>query len=161
MTNIIFPTDTVLVTPQAADLLMIADDSDWGKLKEVSVQWVIDLASNEPTLIKPIINGSIQWVTANSDWATITFDLATANVHTVTLWGNRTLALSNVATWQVFTIRLLQDATGGRTVTWFTTIKRAGWTPPTLTATASKADTLGFVCTGSGTYDWFIIWQNI
>ena len=60
-----------------------------------------------------------------SDGATITFDLDEANTHTVTLGGNRTLALSNADVGQKFIIRLTQDGTGSRTVTWFSTIKMA------------------------------------
>lgn len=114
-----------------------------------------------PTITKPIINWSIQWISADTDWTTITFDMASSNMHTVTLWGNRTLVLSNVSVGQVFTIRLQQDATWSRTVTWFTTIKRAWWTAPTLTTTASKADLLIFVCTGSWTYDWAVAMSNL
>lgn len=113
------------------------------------------------TLTKPTISGSAQTVTADSDGATITFNMASANVHTVTLGGNRTLAVSNVTTGQFFVLRLLQDATGSRTVTWFSTIKWAGGSAPTLTTTASKADTIGFMCTGTDTYDGFVIGQNL
>ena len=98
---------------------------------------------------------------ANSDGATVTFDLNEANVHTVTLGGNRTLAISNETAGQCFIIKLIQDGTGSRTVTWFSTIKWAGGTAPTLTTTADKADTFGFLCTGTDTYDGFVIGQNI
>lgn len=100
-------------------------------------------------------------LTADSDGATITFDLAASPKHSVTLGGNRTLALSNPTTGQSFSIRLEQDGTGSRTVTWFSTIKWAGGASPTLTTTAAKADWFGFVCTGSGTYDGFVIGQNL
>lgn len=102
-----------------------------------------------------------QTITADSDGATITFDLNVTNIHAVTLGGNRTLALSNAAAGQVFIIRLLQDGTGSRTVTWFSTIKWAGGSAPTLTTTASKADAFGFICTSSGNYDGFVVGQNI
>ena len=93
---------------------------------------------------------------------TATLDLSLGNVHFITMpAGNITIALSNATVGQVFMIRILQDATGSRTVTWFTTIKWAGGSAPTLTTTASKADTMGFICTGSGTYDGFVIGQNI
>jgi len=54
-------------------------------------------------------------------------------------------------------LRLQQDVTGGRVPTWFTTIKWAGGTTPTLTTTANKADVFGFLCTSAGNYDGFII----
>ena len=93
---------------------------------------------------------------------TATLDLSKGNIHHITMpAGNITIALSNATTGQVFLVRILQDSGGSRTVTWFTTIKWAGGSAPTLTTTASKADTLGFEVTGSGTYDGFVIGQNI
>ena len=58
-------------------------------------------------------------------------------------------------------LRILQDGTGSRTVTWFSTIKWAGGTAPTLTTTADKADVLGFLCTATDAYDGFVVGQNI
>ena len=98
---------------------------------------------------------------ANSDGATITFDVNEANVHTVTLGANRVFAISNETAGQKFMIRIQQDATGSRTVTWFSTIKWAGGSAPTLTTTANKADVVGFLVTGTDTYDGFVVGQNI
>jgi len=100
------------------------------------------------------------WVTA-SDGATVTFNLTSGNKQKVTLGGNRTLALSNVSSGHVFILKLIQDGTGSRTVTWFSGISWADGTAPTLTTTASKADTFGFIQTGTNTYDGFVIGQNI
>src|SRR3990167_672614 len=98
-----------------------------------------------PTITTPVITGGYDaWVTA-TDGATVTFNLASGNKQRVTLAGNRTLALSNVQNGHAFVIRLLQDGTGSRTVTWFSTIKWAGGSAPTLTTTANKADVLGFI----------------
>ena len=102
---------------------------------------------------------TVQTITTATDGATVTFDLSKGNIHEVTLGGNRTLALSNVSVGQCFIIRLIQDGTGSRTATWFSTIR---WFPsaPTLTTTASKIDALGFICTGTNTYDGFIVGQG-
>ena len=100
------------------------------------------------------------WVTA-TDGATVTFDLSQGNLHQVTLGGNRTLAVSNVSVGQCFIVRLKQDGTGSRTVTWWSGISWAGGSAPTLTTTANKADVFGFVCTGTNTYDGFIVGQNV
>jgi hypothetical protein len=108
-----------------------------------------------------VTTGQYGDLTADSDGATITFNLATSNIHTVTLGGNRTLALSNTHVGQCFMLRLLQDGTGSRTVTFFTTIKWAGGTAPTLTTTASKADMFGFVVTSAGNYDGFVVGANL
>ncbi len=113
------------------------------------------------TITNLITTTSYSPLKAASDGATITFNLAGGNKQTVTLGGNRTLAVSNVNVGQSFILRLLQDGAGSRTVTWFSTIKWAGGTAPTLTATLSKADMFGFICTGSGTYDGFIVGQNL
>ena len=99
---------------------------------------------------------------ANSDGSTVTFDLNEANVHTVTLGGNRTFAISNETAGQKFIIRVLQDGSGNRLVsTWFSTIKWAGGSAPTLTTTAAKADVFGFLVTGTDAYDGFVIGLNI
>ena len=96
-------------------------------------------------------------IESNTDGATITFNMDEANTHTVTLGGNRSLALSNVDVGQKFVIRLAQDATGSRTVTWFTTIKWPGGLEPTLTETGLKTDVFGFICTGTNQYDGYVI----
>lgn len=102
------------------------------------------------------------WQTA-SDGATVTFDLGTGayRKHRVTLGGNRVLALSNVGAGQAFIIALTQDGTGSRTVTWFSTIRWADGSAPTLTTTLNKRDVLGFIQTGTDTYDGFVVGQNL
>ena len=97
----------------------------------------------------------------NTDGATVTFDLDSSSTHTVTLGGNRTLALSNADAGQKFIIRLVQDGTGSRTVTWFSTIKWAGGVEPTLTTTANKTDVFGFICTSANNYDGFVVGYNL
>lgn len=114
-----------------------------------------------PTLTKPTVTGSVQTLVTDSDGATITFDLDTSNIHSVTLAGNRTLALSNPDIGQAFVIRLIQDATGSRTVTWFSGISWVESAVPLLSSGANKIDSFGFICTGSGAYDGYIIGQNL
>lgn len=100
-------------------------------------------------------------LTTDTDGTTITFNMNTSDIHTVTLGGNRTLAVSNVATGQKFIIRLLQDGTGSRIITWFSTIKWPGGLVPTLTTTANKSDTFAFICTGTNAYDGYVIGYNL
>lgn len=104
------------------------------------------------TLTKPTINGSIQAYTTDTDGATVTFNMSASNIHTVTLGGSRTLAVSNVSTGQAFVIILLQDGTGSRTVTWWGSIKWAGAAAPTLTTTASRYDIFSFIYDGTNYY---------
>lgn len=100
-------------------------------------------------------------IESNTDGATVTFDLDSSSTHTVTLGGNRTLALSNVDVGQKFIIRLVQDSTGNRTVTWFSTIKWPGGVIPTPTLTANAVDVYGFICTSAGNYDGFVLGYNL
>ena len=97
-----------------------------------------------------------------SDASTVTFDLDSANHFEVVLGANRTLALSNSGTaGQKFTVKLKQDGTGSRTVTWFSTINWPGGLVPTLSTAANKADTFGFICTSTNSFDGFVIGYNL
>ena len=98
-----------------------------------------------------------------SGGGTATLDLATGNQHDITMpAGNITVALSNAKVGQKFIVSITQDSVGSRTVSWFSTIRwfTAGGSAPTLTTTANKRDTFGFIVTGSGTYDGFIVGQG-
>ena len=93
---------------------------------------------------------------------TATLDLSVGKDHRILMpAGNITIALSNETLGTIFMVHITQDAAGTRTVTWFATIRWASGTVPTLTTTASKRDTFGFVRTGVGTYDGFIVGKNI
>lgn len=97
--------------------------------------------------------------------SSVTLDMSVANTHTVTLASatGTTLVASNVSVGQPFIVRTLQPAGGSATVNWFTgsTVKWAGGSAPTLTATAAKADMFGFLNTAASAYDGIIIGQNI
>ena len=84
--------------------------------------------------------------------STTNFDLGQSNNYQVTLAGNPTLTLSNVAAGQRFTLNLIQDGTGSRTVTWFSGITWAGGSAPTLQTSAGAIDTISFWCVSSGVY---------
>jgi hypothetical protein len=122
---------------------------------------VVTTATAQSITGKKTFQATVATLVSDSDGATITFDLSAGNIHQVTLAGNRTLALSNASTGQVFVIRLVQDGTGTRTVTWFSTVKWANGITPTLTTTLNKTDVFSFICTGTNTYDGFIVGQNL
>lgn len=96
-----------------------------------------------------------------TDGSTVTVDLTKRGIHQVTLGGNRTIALSGETVGQVFILSLVQDGTGSRTVSWFSTIKWPGGVTPTLTTTASKTDVFGFIVISSGNYLGFVVGQNL
>lgn len=115
------------------------------------------------TLTKPIVNGSVPAVTAYTPAGagTTTLNLAASNIHVVTMpAATQTLAVSNGSTGQCFIVEI-NNVTSQGALTWFTTIKWTGGSAPTLTGTNGKKDTFGFRITGSGTYDGYIVGQNI
>jgi len=91
------------------------------------------------------------------DGVTITFDMNESNTHSVRLGGNRTLAVSNVDAGQKFTLRLEQDSTGNREVTWWNNIDWiiSGSGQPILNSGVGAVDYFGFLCTSGGYYDGF------
>lgn len=125
-----------------------------------AVQTLTNKSLTTPTITKPVLNATnpTAQTYAPSASGTTTLDLSLANQHFITMpAGNITIALSNDTNNQTFIVSITQDSVGSRTVTWFTTIRWAGGSPPTLTTTANARDYLGFVRTGSGTYDGFVV----
>ena len=97
-----------------------------------------------------------------TDEATVTINLANPErIFTVELGGNRTLAVTNATVGDRFAVRLEQDGTGSRTVTWWDTINWPGASAPTLTTTADRADYFDFACTATNTFDNILQAQNL
>lgn len=71
------------------------------------------------------------------------------NNQKITLTGNSTLTLSNPVTGTWYQLRIVQDATGSRTVTWPANVKWMSGTTPTLTTTASRTDILALFYNGT------------
>lgn len=116
------------------------------------------------TLTKPTINASVQGTSSLSPSAASTQDLdgSADNVFLITMpAGNITLTVSNMTAGQFFFVRILQDGTGSRTVSWFSTITWQGSSAPTLTPTANKADLFAFFAKTASTFDGFVVGQNI
>lgn len=86
-----------------------------------------------------------------TDGATIALNWNNGNVQTVTLGGNRTFTFANPKEGARYVLKLTQDATGSRTVTW-PTITWQGGAAPTLTTTANKTDLITLVYIGGVYY---------
>ena len=97
-----------------------------------------------------LTGGAAANITALSDGATITIDMATACHHSVTLGGNRTFAApSNQVVGQAGSIFITQDGTGSRTAAFNSAFKFVGGTAPTLTTTASATDRIDYIIKSS------------
>lgn len=106
--------------------------------------------------------GTFRDITTPADASTITLDCSISNVHMpAAITADRTIALSNVRTYQVVFVGITQDGTGSHHITWPGTIRWAGGSAPVLTTTANKRDWICLVCTGSGTYDGFVVGANL
>ena len=90
-----------------------------------------------------------------TDGATVTWNASLGRIATLTLGGNRTMAAPTNLKVGHYTLTVIQDATGSRTITWNGAFKWPAQTAPTLTTTANARDILTFVSDGTllyGTY---------
>ena len=86
-----------------------------------------------------------QAITTLTDAASIVMNMATNNQFVVTLGGNRTLAApTNLTAGQTGHIYLIQDGTGGRTLSYNSVFQFAGGSDPVLTAAGGSVDLLVF-----------------
>jgi hypothetical protein len=109
------------------------------------------------------VRSAMQSGAGSSPGDTRNLDLSQASTfHHSMNQGLNNITLSNVTAGQKFLVRLTQNASATGTAGWFSTIRWAeGGSAPTLTTTTSKTDVFGFLCVTSGSYDGFVIGQNI
>lgn len=91
--------------------------------------------------------------------ATETVDLANGNTHRVVLDANLTLTFTAVTSGVRcrFDLVVVQDATGGRTITWPASVDWPGGTAPTLSPGANAVDIFTFLTVDGGTIWWGFI----
>lgn len=88
-----------------------------------------------------------------TDGATINWNLDNEQTAKVTLAGNRTMAApTNMVDGGTYTLRIIQDATGSRTLTWNSVFKWPGGVAPTISSGANDVDVLTFVSDGTNMY---------
>ncbi len=83
---------------------------------------------------------------------TVVVDWNNGRIQKMTLAGNVTLQWANVAAGRKLILELIQDATGGRTVTFPTTVKWEGGVAPSLSTGANKIDIIGFWSDGTNEF---------
>lgn len=87
-----------------------------------------------------------------TDGATINWDTALGRVATVTLGGNRTIAAATNQKVGTYILRVVQDGTGGRTLTWNGNYKWTAQTAPVLSTAIGAVDIITFFSDGSKMY---------
>ena len=91
--------------------------------------------------------------TALSDGATINWNLDANQVTQVTLGGNRTMAApTNMKDGGFYGLTVIQDATGGRTLSWNSVFKFPAAAAPALSAGANARDEFVFRSNGTNLY---------
>ena len=89
-----------------------------------------------------------------TDGATISWTTTNAQVATVTLAGNRTMAApTGLINGAFYALAVIQDATGGRTLAWNSVFKWTLASAPTLTTTANARDYFVFRSDGTNLYE--------
>jgi hypothetical protein len=89
-----------------------------------------------------------------TDAATITWDTNSGQVSKVTLAGNRTMAApTNLQDGGFYSIQVIQDGTGSRTLAWNAIFKWNAATAPTLSTTAAAVDFFNFRSDGTNLYE--------
>ena len=132
---------TFLGTPTSANFAaLLTDETGTG----------LNVFATAPTLSNPTITAYLETAPAIANSSTaVTLALASGTVLSYTLTGNCTFTMPTATSGTSFIVRLIQDATGGRTAV-FTGVKWPGGTVPTITTTASTGvDIISFVCIAS------------
>jgi hypothetical protein len=133
---------TWLGTPSSANLITVVDDETGSGVL---------VFNTNAALTNPTVTNYVETpFSANSSTA-ITLALTNGTVQIITLTGNATITMPTAVSGKSFIMFLKQDATGSRTVTW-STVKWAGSTNPTITATASRQDIYSFFSDGTNWY---------
>jgi len=141
-------TGAVTLSKTDVGLGNVDNTSDVNKPVSTATQTALDLKANlaSPALTTPVITGTREKLTAMS---ANTVDLATGNYFTKTISGATTFTVTNVpATGTAASFILELTNAGSAAITWFSGVKWAGGSAPTLTA--AGVDVLGFYTHNGG-----------
>lgn len=105
-----------------------------------------------PTLLNPA--STDQTLT---DGATISWNMNSGEIATVTLGGNRVLAAPTNLKKGTYILHVVQDGTGSRTLTWNSVFKWSFAVAPTLSTGAGKRDIVSFVSDGTNLYGSYML----
>lgn len=91
-----------------------------------------------------------------TDNTSIAWDASVAQIASVTLGGNRTLANPTNLKVGSYILHVVQDGTGNRTLAWGSAFKWPAAVAPVLTTAANRRDVFSFICDGTNLYGSFL-----
>ena len=127
------------------------------------VEQILNAADWNALIDALLVNYQQDGTFIDADWydltygATVSVDGGNGAKQRVTLTGDVTFTFDNIPDARVFVLRILQDGTGGRTVTFPAT--GITWLSPTtdVDTTADSTTVYGFIQTGEDTYDGWLM----
>jgi hypothetical protein len=159
--TIVGTTDTQTLTNKTLTTPVISSISNTGTVTlPTSTDTLVGRATTDtltnktlttPAITNPTVTNYVETTYSANSSTAITLDLANGTVQIITLTGNATINMPTATSGKSFIMFLKQDATGSRSVTW-STVKWAGGTAPTITATASRQDIFSFFADGTNWY---------
>ena len=160
LNSILELTDTGAVLTVARNVIVPTANKQWqvynGTAKTLTIKTTagtgIALAAGERALlycnaanVVRAVQKIAERITAITYAATMSVDFSTTDIADITLTGNPTINATGGTDGQPFIIRLRQDGTGSRTVTWGTMFRFSTTTPaPTLSTAINKLDYVAF-----------------
>lgn len=150
--------EIVKCTSRSGDTLTITRGQEGTTARAYTAGDAVELRVTEDSLQELILNlanktvtntftaGQRGEITTLTDGATITADMNDSNNFTVTLGGNRTLGNpTNQTAGQCGSIFIVQDGTGGRTLSYGSVWEFPGGEAPVLSTAANAVDRLDYV----------------
>lgn len=101
----------------------------------------------------PTLTNASETAQTLTDAATVNWNMNNGGYGKVTLGGNRTMAApTNLREGACYILRVAQDGTGSRTITWNAVFKWPGGVAPTLSTAAGAVDIITFISDGTYLY---------
>lgn len=146
--------DGTNVTSVGGDSLGGVDSTYWARTGRTTAE--VDAPTYLSNIFVEGVRNAHPWTTV-TEGVTTTIDCRMGNHQVLTLTGNRTMAApSNASDGQSILLLIIQDGTGGRTLSWNSAFQFAGGASPNLTAIGGNAD-LFLITYRSATSTWVCV----
>lgn len=120
---------------------------------ESNVTDIVRISASNTDSVEIGTNGIMVRTGTLSSLSTVNWDVRKMQYADITMTLSPTFAApTQLKAGEIYTLKLIQDATGSRTVTWNSVFKFAGGTAPTLTTTANAVDIIQFISDGTNMY---------